>query len=206
MRKVLWFCLLGVGSLFAAPRVNLAVLEFTPGGGVDSQAVQSVSARLEAELVGTEAFAVVERKQMDLILQEQGFQQSGACSSTGCEVQIGQVLGVDRLVTGSLGKVGDVFTLNVKVLNVTTGAVESSHVVDVVGDLSLALTEGCEQLAEDISSGKSTSTKRRIVSHKAWWIGGVAVLAVIGGVGAWWALQDEPEGEVVDRTRYIGGN
>ena len=65
-------------SSFAA--TNAAVLSFTPGSGVDSSESLIISERFQTELLATGEYTVLDRQQMAAILQEQGFQQSGACN------------------------------------------------------------------------------------------------------------------------------
>ena len=45
------------------------------------------------------------------MLKEQGFQQSG-CVSSECAVEAGKLLGVDQIVTGSIGKIGSYYTVS----------------------------------------------------------------------------------------------
>ena len=49
--------------------------------------------RLQSEMVNTNAIIMVERNQMEEILNEQGFQQSG-CTSAECAAEVGALLGV----------------------------------------------------------------------------------------------------------------
>jgi len=68
-------------------------------------------------------YKVVDRRNMDYILQEQGFQQSGACGTQECTLQIGQVLGVEQMVTGSVGKLGSVWIFNLQKIEVASGKI-----------------------------------------------------------------------------------
>ena len=46
-------------------------------------------------------FRVIERTEMDNILREQGFQKSGACDDENCLVEVGQLLGVNRMAAAN---------------------------------------------------------------------------------------------------------
>jgi hypothetical protein len=81
--------------------------------------------RLRSEIIKQGFFRVLERGQMNQILEEQAFQQTG-CVASECVVQIGQLLGADYIVQGSVGKAQDVWSFSVKLVNVETGAIESS--------------------------------------------------------------------------------
>jgi len=63
----------------------------------------------------------MEREEMKQILAEQGFQQSGACSDEACMVQPGKLLGVQQIIAGSIGKVGSMYLINLRMFDVTTG-------------------------------------------------------------------------------------
>ena len=82
-----------------------AVLDFE-GSGITIQESQVLTQRLGSELVQTKALIMVERNQMSEIMDEQGFQQSG-CTSAECAAEIGLLLGVKKMITGSFGKLGN---------------------------------------------------------------------------------------------------
>ena len=75
---------------------------------------------LRGALVATDAFTVVEKKNMDKILAEQAFQQTG-CTNEECAVKLGKVLNVRQIVVGSLGRYMGVNVLNIRVVDVETG-------------------------------------------------------------------------------------
>ena len=76
-----------------------AVLDFE-GSGITIQEAQVLTQRLGSELVQTKALIMVERNQMSEIMEEQGIQQSG-CTSQECAAEIGNILGVQKMITGS---------------------------------------------------------------------------------------------------------
>lgn len=109
-----------------------------------------LSEALATELQGTGELRVMERSQMDKILSEQGFQQSGACSGTDCAVQVGQLLGIDRMVVGSVGHLGKTFVLVARMVNVGTGEVMKSTTRQAVGEIDQILTTVVPQVASDL--------------------------------------------------------
>ena len=84
---------------------TVAVLEFE-GRGISQLESKTLTDRLMSEMVNTDAVIMVERNQMDEILNEQGFQQSG-CTSSECAAEVGALLGVQNMVSGSFGKLGN---------------------------------------------------------------------------------------------------
>jgi hypothetical protein len=72
---------------------------------------------------------------MQAILKEQGFQKSGACTDEGCMVQMGEILGVQKLVTGSIGKIGSLYLVNARVIDIKTAKISRSVSDDIRGSL-----------------------------------------------------------------------
>lgn len=175
---------------------NLAVLAFTGNAGTDAEDLKAVAGRLESELMRTGSFRVVERRNVDAILREQGFQESGACNTSDCQVEVGQILGVERIVSGELTHMGKLWSLTVRQVDVSTGALVTSHVLDIQGSLETVLRGGCPQMA-DILSGRSKPTENRTVlqekSNNTWmWLAGGAAIATGGVVAAILLSRDEP--------------
>jgi len=110
-------------TALAGVKSNVAVLAFTGDKTVTSEQLGFMTGKFTSELVATNAFLVLERSKMEFILQEQGFQQSGACNSSECKVQVGQLLGVDCLVSGNLVNFGGEYALHVEFIDVGTGQI-----------------------------------------------------------------------------------
>jgi len=90
---------------------------------------------------------------MEYILAEQGFQQSGSCDSDACHVQMGQLLGVDNLVSGTLVNFGNKYALHLEFVDVATGRIEYMADVERKGKL------------EDIYSDISKDGARALVTQ-----------------------------------------
>ncbi|MEN9353609.1 MAG: hypothetical protein RL318_934 [Fibrobacterota bacterium] len=176
--------------------VPVAVMSFT-GDGVSPKDLAAVTNRFESELLASDSFKIVERRNIDGILKEQGFQQSGACNTSECSVEIGQLLSVQSIFTGDLSKVGKVWSLSVKRTDVGNGQTMFSHVLDIQGSLEDVLRGGCPEIAQIASGRKKPSDSRTVLVAKGggslWpWMAGGAVL-VGGGVAAVVLLtQDKP--------------
>ncbi len=115
-------CLLSLPvSVKGQDRVAVAVMDLE-GRGVSAMEAQTLTDRLRSEMVNVGAFQVVERGQMEMLLEEQGFQQTG-CTSAECAVEMGKLLGVQAMATGSIGKLGTMWTLDVRMFDVGTGEI-----------------------------------------------------------------------------------
>jgi hypothetical protein len=88
-------------------------------------------------------------------------------------------------------------------LNVSTGEILQSQAVDVNGDISKVLTEGCKVLATRLSQQQNDASATTEIEgrHTAWWIaGGVLLAAAIWG-GIYVATQKDDSNNIVDVNR-----
>lgn len=82
---------------------------------IDTAMADAISDRLRIELVKTGMFTVMERGQMEETLTKQGFQKSG-CISDACMVEMGQLLGVENMIAGTIEKVSETITINIRLI------------------------------------------------------------------------------------------
>jgi len=120
-------------------RPTIAILDFE-GQGISVQEVQTLTERMRSEIGSTNAVRLIERKAIESIMAEQGLAQSG-CVSDECAAEVGQLLGVQFMISGTIGKLGDTFTIDVKMFSVETGATERSVNASHEGDIAGLLTE-----------------------------------------------------------------
>ena len=118
--------------------------------GISASENRIISGRLRTELIETQKFTVVEREKVEEILNEQGFQLSG-CTSNECAVQAGKLLGVKYMAVGSIGKIGTLFTLNIRLINVENGVVMKTAVEDCKCSIDRVLTEAVKKTAEKLA-------------------------------------------------------
>ena len=128
--------------LFSQPETTIAVLDLE-ALGIDQSETSVLSNRLRSLLVNLNGYNVVERSRMEEILNEQGFQQSG-CTSDECVIEVGKLLGVQKMLAGSFGKFGNVFTLELRIIDVQTAKIESSTNYDYRSEIENLLLEGVE--------------------------------------------------------------
>jgi tetratricopeptide (TPR) repeat protein len=103
---------------------------------------------LSSALIGTRRFRVLDRGQQENILKEIEFSYSG-CVDERCQLQIGRMLAAEKIVVGSLGRVGGRYILNVRLLQVESGeALASSY--QVFASLE-DLVDGCPAVAFALS-------------------------------------------------------
>jgi hypothetical protein len=159
----LFFFLAGAyGQIGDLQKLSIAVNDLIPNG-VDTSVSVIVSERLRSELIQQGAFRLLERAQMDMILQEQGFQQSGACNTSECQIQVGQLLGVDRIIVGTVGRIDDLWTITARILNVETGEVLFSVSDEYTGAAGGFIKDLIPRFAQKISGEYTGKSKQRSV-------------------------------------------
>lgn len=160
----------------------LGVVDLSAGSGVSGPEALILSDRLRVELANIGAFMIIERSKMEAILDEQNFQLTG-CIEEACAVEIGRLLGARKVLIGSVGKVGDTFTVSLRMVNVETGVVSQTAHKDYKGKIDGLLTTVVPNLAKTLS-GVEVKPQR----GRRWlWItlgvlgAGVAAAAVLAG-------------------------
>jgi len=135
-------CLLSVNSPNAQSTSNqntVAVLDFE-ARGIAVYEAETLTERLRSEIPNTNAFRLVDRKLLETILEEQGLQQSG-CTTDECAAEVGQLLGVQFMISGSIGKLDNLYTIDLKLVSVTTGATERVKTLSYEGQISDLIIE-----------------------------------------------------------------
>jgi TolB-like protein len=148
-------------------KINIAVLDFEAREGVGRGEAASLSDIFNSQLAQTGQYTIVDRNRIKAILNEQGFQQSEACSSVECVVEVGKILKVQKIFTGVIGKIGRLYTVNVQLINVTTAQIELNKgrqhegeiedlatiiIPEIAAEMTKALTGKVMDVDETVSS------------------------------------------------------
>jgi TolB-like protein len=100
---------------------RIALLNFS---SASVQFSEYVLEELASCLVRGRKVVVVDRRELDLIRQEEQFQMSGEVSDESAQA-IGKKLGAQLIVSGSLSDVGNEYRFRIKVLNVESAVIET---------------------------------------------------------------------------------
>ncbi len=124
----------------------VGVLDFETNQVTDSDA-RTIADRMRIYLNRSDVFEVLERRQMNEILEEQGFQLSGACDTDECVIQVGRIIGARKMIAGSVSRVGKVFSLQVRIIDVSTGRIEETAFADTRGTIEDVLRKATLEAA-----------------------------------------------------------
>ena len=139
---------LGCGSSkkVSEPKIALMISDFDGRAGVDSGTAQIIKDALAAELQKTGRFTIVDRKATAAIMQEQEFEAS----------QQGKVAGglkvnsLRKMISGSVGKLGEDYVFNVKMTDMETATVDFAIAKMYNGDLEDVIDDFIPQLAAEV--------------------------------------------------------
>lgn len=101
-----------------------AVLEFKAGVGISQSDVDGISA-IFITYFQPSGYTMVERTQIDKVIEEQGFQRSNMTQSQ--MVRVGQILNVSKIVVGDINVVMGQYNVDARVINVESGTIAATE-------------------------------------------------------------------------------
>ncbi|RJO74270.1 MAG: hypothetical protein C4523_01080 [Myxococcales bacterium] len=144
---------LGVGAAaFAAGAEGIIVWKLDAKRGVTKDDVDSISGLLSSEVEHVSGVRVITEADIATILKGEEKKQRCGVDDTSCLAEIGNALGVPEAVSGDLGKVGNVWILNLRRIAVREVRVlkrASRKVSGPIDDLIDALPGAVEELFGD---------------------------------------------------------
>ncbi len=103
------------------PHKRLTVTDFTDIGGGESEIGKLISEKITTKLSQVGEIKVIERKQLNKILDEQKLSLSDITEED--EKEVGKILNVDAIVSGSVAHLDDYIEINARMIDVTTGEI-----------------------------------------------------------------------------------
>ncbi len=105
---------------------QVAVMNFQPKGLPDSQkhVPELLADSLAAEVASSTGCRVVTQADITQMLDFEATKASCGAMTESCLAEVGGALGVDRIIGGSVGKLGESFKLQIKLQNVAEARVE----------------------------------------------------------------------------------
>lgn len=156
---------------------------------------------LRSELSKIDEYDVLERGQMADILKEQGFQESGACSDASCVIEIGQLLAVKYMVMGRIGKVGETYTLSIRLVDIGTGKIVKDIVEKQKGEIDDLLGEAIPLAVQKLAFNNDEvvpKTKRKKAPLIAGVTGAVVAAGAVAAIIIVSGKDDTPANETVE--------
>ncbi|MDC7225206.1 MAG: SUMF1/EgtB/PvdO family nonheme iron enzyme [Spirochaetales bacterium] len=100
----------------------VSVLQFKVenGGGISEFEASVLRDVFETELISSGKFRVIEKNELDTVIEEQKKSLSG-CVDDSCAIEIGRLALADKIITGKTSKFGSKYILTVKMIDIETG-------------------------------------------------------------------------------------
>ncbi len=106
--------------------MKVVALPLLPLGGVGKETAQLLSESLAGELRKRPGVSVLTQSDVTALLGVEKTRQMLGCAESGCMAEIGGALGADRVVHGSLGRVGESLVVNLSALDPRRGKAAAS--------------------------------------------------------------------------------
>jgi hypothetical protein len=116
----------------------IAVFDFELKAGVPEELKIPLSAKLREALFSTNKYEVIDKSNIEVILKQQG-EQLKECYSQECAVEVGRLVTAQKILTGSVSKLGKAFSISLSLTNLESGLMEK------------VVTEQCRCELEDLS-------------------------------------------------------
>ncbi|MDI6782350.1 MAG: CsgG/HfaB family protein, partial [bacterium] len=101
--------------------VHVAVTDFATENVSQIEAVFA-SDVVRRSIVNSRVFKVVDKQDMEMILKEHAFQQTG-CTTEDCAIKMGHILNAQYMFVGKLNSINEIYYLWVKMVDVETGEI-----------------------------------------------------------------------------------
>jgi hypothetical protein len=179
----------------------VAVYDLAAAGDIKPRTASVVSEAILAEIRKYDGVSAIGMKEIGEMLAFEQKKQFVGCDSMGCLVELAGALGVDELVTGNLGALGESHVITVKRMDLNTAETKSAvsktlkkgsgeEFLAVVGDVTKELYSD-KKLKEGVKAGVSKQTVARLTKPPLpTWVfyttAGVTVAAA--GAGLFFAL------------------
>ncbi len=143
-----------VESLTHDNRSRVAVVEFPDLNGGVSQFGEYVAEELTTRLFMTARFEVVERRLLDKVLAEHRLASTGVIDPDAAK-ELGRMLGLDAIATGTLAELGGEIRVNARVISTETGRALGAARVAIrkSAAISALLAKPAKRQAPTTSSG-----------------------------------------------------
>ena len=139
---------------------------------------------------GRDQYMVIERTQMDRIFEQFEVQNTG-CVTDSCAVEFGKMLGVERIVIGSIGLVGNTYSVSARIVDVET--TETIGVADHLysGSIDKFIRNEISKVSDKLLFGRVMKSRKKLYYT-------IAAVAVAAGIGAYFLIpsQEDDEGTI----------
>ncbi len=156
------------------PKERIAVLDFRLTSRMDENEALTLANYFRSKFSKTGKFTLMSRGEMKEVLEAQDFNE--ACTSAECAVSAGKLLSTQKIVIGDIGKIGNTYTIVIKLIDVSTAEIKK-----IEEDTYSGAREGL-LVTVDVLAQKIAGTYKE--KSNFWWYvgGGVAALGTAAAI------------------------
>jgi tetratricopeptide (TPR) repeat protein len=136
-----------------------AVLNFEAGAGLSNEEAQFIRARFSALLPKYDRYDVVAESRVQDLLKMAEFNRSDFTSTMDYAMEIGKYLQIRYIIIGSVGRMGDLYSLTTSVVDMETAKVIDTAVTDHRGTLTDFAAIAAEQNIHELVYGSSSAER-----------------------------------------------
>jgi len=103
-------------------KMRIVVMDLKPTA-VPEKTAKTVSNMIRNDMINLGSFVVVERAQIDAILNEHALQSTG-CTDQACTVEMGRLLSAQKMLVGEISTLGKGMMITVRIVDVEKGVSE----------------------------------------------------------------------------------
>jgi len=166
----------------AGEGTKLAVTEIQARRGVDPVLAKVIEEFLVAQVARIGSYQVIGQDDILRMLGHEQQKQMTGCDDDSCLAEIGGALGVDKLLGGSMDKVGDSLLITLKLINIRTAQVERREAGRLQGATEEDALDAVTKLFSQMFRSELASYEP---PERLWtWIaaGGAGALVITGAV------------------------
>ena len=154
-----------VKSLSQERKSKIAIMEFPDLHGNVSELGKFIPEELTTRLFITRRFEVVERQLLNKVLEEQNLGTTGLVDATSA-AQIGKMLGVDAIVSGTITDMGNTIRINARMIATETASIfaVSSVSIDKEEHIAVMMTRMAGSPAQTIPAAEPRKSEPIAIS------------------------------------------
>jgi TolB-like protein len=176
---------------------TVAILPFQTGGEADSATANAITGFVQNAFVESKVFHVIERAQIQKVLDEQRLQLTGLTKDA---VEVGKLLAASKMVVGQVTKLGKNYTLILNLVDVTSGEVSKSQKRSAQVAIEDIDNELVEPTVEQLLSVKERSGFTLTIVRGT----GIEKMDVLTDTDAW--IQVTVGNRLIGRTEVVKDN
>ncbi len=119
---LLLFALSVIAQQGLQTKKTLAILKLSTHG-IPSMTADEISDGIRAEMRHLSVYELIDPATIQSVLRDQNMGSSSECNQNSCAIQIGQILGADRVAMGSISLIDGTYSVNIRTIEINTGRI-----------------------------------------------------------------------------------